>query len=337
MQAIEQEIRSRELTHTLLGNEPTGDPDVGFQQVELHGTDPDAAAALYEAEYESRHVRFEPDAEAFFYSYRVTGDRRVTLRSSTITARRSGMPRPVRQYILGWSNQSGFTVEDDSSTAIEVDRGVPVMLPLGRALRVIAPAGTMQFLHFEASFLEDVAALVSGEPPESLTLPMMIDPEAVGALRGRLCGSAPALLSAATTARARQALDIEVAEAVLEAFAPSRLERDPRAGRSAVDRAKDAMLEYYAEQLTVAEVARAAGVSVRTLQQAFLGETGAGPMRYLHELRLAKCRLALRRSDPGATVADVARSCGFRHMGRFAGDYVARFDEYPSDTIRRHW
>ncbi|WP_066520704.1 helix-turn-helix transcriptional regulator [Curtobacterium ammoniigenes] len=303
---------------------------------EIHGSDPEAAAAMYAEAYESTHVRFEPIMDDFAYSYRVTGDDRVTLRSSSIAATRSGSPRGLRQYILGWSNQHTFTVDDDAFGTVAVDRGVPIMLPLGRAVRVSAPSGTMQFVHIDAGFLEDVAALMTGEPPESLSLPVMVDADAIAALRTALCRVVPALLCASTDGQRRSALDVELGETILRAFAPFRDSLDGT-GHSAVNRAKDAMLAQYARPLTVADVAEAAGVSVRTLQQAFLGETGAGPMHYLHELRLAKCRLALRRANAGETVAEVARTCGFRHMGRFAGDYVGKYDEYPSDTIRRHW
>jgi hypothetical protein len=45
------------------------------------------------------------------------------------------------------------------------------------------------------------------------------------------------------------------------------------------------------------------------------------PYRYIRLRRLNMVRAALRRSDPGASVQDFAKSYGFSELGRFAGDY----------------
>ncbi len=58
-------------------------------------------------------------------------------------------------------------------------------------------------------------------------------------------------------------------------------------------------------------------------------------MAYLRDLRLEKARLGLQLADPRETsVAMVAHSCGFRHMGRFSGSYRDAYGEYPGDTLR---
>ena len=45
---------------------------------------------------------------------------------------------------------------------------------------------------------------------------------------------------------------------------------------------------------------------------------------------------ALRSENPGAaTVAEVARQYGVRHLGRFAANYRALYGELPSTTFRR--
>jgi transcriptional regulator GlxA family with amidase domain len=47
-------------------------------------------------------------------------------------------------------------------------------------------------------------------------------------------------------------------------------------------------------------------------------------------------RSALRRADPAnASVAEIARSCQFHELGRFAVTYRTTFGETPSATLRR--
>ncbi|MEU4714350.1 helix-turn-helix domain-containing protein [Micromonospora purpureochromogenes] len=44
---------------------------------------------------------------------------------------------------------------------------------------------------------------------------------------------------------------------------------------------------------------------------------------------------ALCAAGPGASVTAIAVQHGFAHLGRFAGEYRARFGESPSTTLRR--
>lgn len=106
----------------------------------------------------------------------------------------------------------------------------------------------------------------------------------------------------------------------------------PRAIRAAV-----ALFEASPENTpTMTELARAAGVSIRSLQVGFQQYMGMSPTEYLRDLRLQRVHdeLAAAGAD-GRTVADVAYSWGFNHLGRFAQMYRKRFGELPSQTIRR--
>jgi transcriptional regulator GlxA family with amidase domain len=90
-----------------------------------------------------------------------------------------------------------------------------------------------------------------------------------------------------------------------------------------------------AEPLSAGEIAAAAGVSVRTLDQAFARHRRYTPMQLLRALRLERVRADLERAAPGATVSSVALAWGFPHLGRFAAYYAGRFGEAPSETLRR--
>lgn len=90
----------------------------------------------------------------------------------------------------------------------------------------------------------------------------------------------------------------------------------------------------FSESLSAAEVCAAAGAPQRTVEHCFRERLGISPMRYLAVVRLRAARRALRGgAGPGdVTVAGIARSVGFRHMGRFAGAYRRMFGELPTET-----
>ncbi|HEY0449196.1 AraC family transcriptional regulator [Actinophytocola sp.] len=86
---------------------------------------------------------------------------------------------------------------------------------------------------------------------------------------------------------------------------------------------------------TIAELARAHGVSVRSLERAFRRDLGASPSAYLRQVRLRRAREVLLASATDAvTVGQVARRLGFVHPGRFALLYRRTFGETPSATLR---
>jgi AraC-like DNA-binding protein len=89
--------------------------------------------------------------------------------------------------------------------------------------------------------------------------------------------------------------------------------------------------------VTVEEMARAARMSIRGLQQQFQSSLGVTPMTYLRTVRLHRVREELLASDPtvGASVRSIAVRWGFTHAGRFASQYRREFSENPAQTLRR--
>ena len=95
-------------------------------------------------------------------------------------------------------------------------------------------------------------------------------------------------------------------------------------------------LEQHADRpITVADVARAVGVSVRSLQRTFQKLRGTTPMRWLKQLRLDRARRRLLNAGPSANISQIAAMSGFVHLSHFASEYKRRFGENPSETIKR--
>ncbi|MEW5809741.1 MAG: AraC family transcriptional regulator [Actinomycetota bacterium] len=86
---------------------------------------------------------------------------------------------------------------------------------------------------------------------------------------------------------------------------------------------------------STAELARATGVSARSLQRAFERSDHPSPMAYLRRLRLHHAHTELAFHSPNSvTVTTIAARWGFLHLGRFASEYRQHFGESPSETLR---
>ncbi|MBS0512795.1 MAG: AraC family transcriptional regulator [Proteobacteria bacterium] len=100
-----------------------------------------------------------------------------------------------------------------------------------------------------------------------------------------------------------------------------------------------ALMEYMEARLcapiTLEDLARAAGSSVRTLNQLCHRHYGVTPMDLLRNLRLDAVHARLR-LHPELSITETALAFGFGHPGRFAQYYQARFNELPRQTQARH-
>ena len=97
----------------------------------------------------------------------------------------------------------------------------------------------------------------------------------------------------------------------------------------------DALLQYMQSHLcapvSLTDLARAAGVSVRTLNAMCHRHYGETPMNLLRNLRLDAVRAKLR-LQPGVSITATALDHGFGHHGRFSAYYLKRFGELPRQT-----
>jgi len=94
--------------------------------------------------------------------------------------------------------------------------------------------------------------------------------------------------------------------------------------------------QHVGEYLSVQQLATAAGVSERTLRDAFQHCFGLAPVQYLNRRTLHQVRRGLESADPSvATVTEIATEFGVWELGRFARDYCNLFGELPSETLHR--
>ncbi|WFU12208.1 helix-turn-helix domain-containing protein (plasmid) [Rhizobium sp. CB3090] len=100
-------------------------------------------------------------------------------------------------------------------------------------------------------------------------------------------------------------------------------------------RAIEYMHANVASPMNTADIAEAAGTSIRSLQAAFQQFKGTTPLNYLRTIRLEGARNALMDPTTSLSIAKIAQSWGFSHMGRFAALYRRSFGEMPSNATKQ--
>jgi AraC-like DNA-binding protein len=110
-------------------------------------------------------------------------------------------------------------------------------------------------------------------------------------------------------------------------------EREPLSAQysDCVARAIAFLEKELARDVPVAELARRAGVSTRTLERAFRRELGQPPARYARALRLDQARALLRAGH--LRVSQVATRIGYDSLPAFSSAYRARFGHPPSEDL----
>jgi len=125
-------------------------------------------------------------------------------------------------------------------------------------------------------------------------------------------------------------------DSIVKASSGMALPNRPARGEAGCD--VDALKAWLTNQshraVRIAELAKRAGVSPRTVERAFL-RTGCTPLEYLRGVRLDRVRRQLVEPTATLTVAEAAAAAGFRQLGRFAGEYRLHFGELPSQTLAR--
>ena len=318
-------------------------PRLRAERTAASGDDPAEACTWLEERWSGRDFRATPGADGFSWRYATLGDARLSLHSSTFAGDLEGEVPWLQRYAVAWLREGRSTLDHGSPTTgrHESDGATPFLLPTEHPWTFRTTPHRQQQVHVDAGFLEDVAAEVHGGPSQFVAFDRAHRPTAaaVEAWRSALAASTDALTDVDGSPLRRVDAQLVVVRALLRLFAWTT--RDvPRtlraAGPCAVRAAVDHVHEHAHEALTPGDLARAAGLHVRTLQLGMNAQLGLPPMGYVRKVRLARVHEELRRAERGSVqVSDVARRWGFGNLGRFSATYVAEFGEYPRDTLRR--
>jgi AraC-like DNA-binding protein len=189
---------------------------------------------------------------------------------------------------------------------------------------MLAPRGTAPC---SPAFLPQTGDVIRLDAEPHRSLGRLIDYVTREAIEGRLFERAS---QAATHA------ENLLVSGVLEAFDPSWTQIARAPAPVYVARAEEYVLEHLVQCLNIADIARAASVSTRTLFDGFRRAHGIGPLAWMRAQRLDRVREELlARKHGGTRVTDIAMRWGFLHIGRFCVAYRNRFGETPRETLHR--
>ncbi len=317
-----------------------GAPEPHAVRLEAAGTQPEGVihevGGLYGGRGWSAHATEHP----FTYRYTAVGDAAVTLRRSRITGAIRGAIPHTDDYVVQWLTE-GTGVPDVRQDRVPMRIGTPMLFPSDREFVFAYEDYDQRLVHLSRELVHEVSAerFHTGQVTDlALDHLRELDAEAVARWRRQMTLLAQELRHGVGTLL-WHTLTREAASAFLDLYPPAAPELPavvllPRKAR--LRAAVGFVHEHLDRPLSVADIADAAGLSIRAVQEAFQRDLDTTPMNYVRRVRLERVRIELHRSDPATTsVQDVARRWGFAHLGRFASEYLRAVGEYPRQTLRR--
>ena len=254
-------------------------------------------------------------------------------------------PQPFHNFALVHTSIAGGAEIESDGRRLEVPEGHVAVISPTRSLRLRWYPGTQQMiLRVPHALMREVRGL--GEGDDLGLAPGYVVPQAFAAQWDLIAQS---LLGAMALPE-----DSNVDESWLEHFernvalfllshqgtpasAPPARAADADEGESRgssasrMQRIVDYMDSRLCAPISLDDLARAGGVSLRTLNELCHRYHGLTPMELLRNRRLDGARSRLR-MEPDLRVTEGAIAYGFGHLGRFSRYYFERFDELPHQT-----
>lgn len=308
------------------------------ERSEVGGDSIEDARGMYEDAYNGTKFLVEPTEERFHYRYTSTGDSDLTLRGSLFMGHVHGSIVTEGEYVVSWIT-AGEGITDLAGDAVHLQHGVPAMFVNNRPAEFDFTNYRQNLMHFDAEFLERVAAEHEGVPQAPLLFDATVTPsgDALRRWASTVSTAARVLHDNAAPTLLREEAKRVTAVTLLETFPHESVAVPPELLIPNSSRLRLAIEFMHANAhlpINATQIAEAAGTSTRTVQSAFRNELGLTPVDYLRRIRLDRVRAELQAGETGrTTVAEIAGRWGFAHLGRFAAHYAERFGEHPRATL----
>lgn len=301
----------------------------------------DSAVELFSSNYSLPQILITPSEQEFRWSHKVTGNPTMTFRSTQLMATIETVLGAGDEFVVQWG-KSGTLSFDTAKSSTPIDVTTPIILPNGRSSQLIHGTDLeLSLIHIDKQFVRDVAEGIDGVQFDSFVVGPPTSPRALRTWRSAVNMVATLVLDSSTPSDSLLSHEINrlVAVAMLDTFA---YESTPHphavSGNEPIGVKNAYEFVYNNAQLPISiiDIAGAAHLSVRSLQQALRRYRDTTPIALLRSVRLTRVHEELHTSEPSLTsVMTIARAWGFVQMGRFAGDYRNQYGESPSDTLRR--
>jgi AraC-like DNA-binding protein len=308
---------------------------------------PDEAHQLLARVYASHEVRLKGRVDRFRFRFRDAdlGDQGWSLMEHSHASLLTGVA-PFGQVVIGHILDGIYSCRMGSDE-VTVSRGNWVLINPDRPSHMAwSPGIRIAIARFDRATLDRLAAGLSERDPDQLMqypLASARSPRHARALDQLDLYVRSLLANEATrdSTLIRNQTSRLVAAHLLEAFpiAPTGPESQPgeHVGPASLRRARAFIDDHYDADIGLPEIANAARVSPRALQQTFREYEHTTPIAYLRRVRLASAHRDLQQTDPdtGITVSDIAIRWGFTNPGRFAAAYRQAYGRQPSHTLHR--
>jgi AraC-like DNA-binding protein len=311
-------------------------------------TDPDEARTQLTSAYCPHRLTVGGSASAFRARHADGGTTALGVNSTSFGAATAWVnPLPFDDFVLVSQQISGRFVARAESGERLVSPGEHVVLDAHTVYQLRWEENCTLFnvrlprSEFETTFAE----LTGAGESDAIRFPLSWHPSERGTMAVQkvthflLRNAGPSGLLASGALLRGQLVRMLVAS-IIEAYGPAVRTAGARSSGDvrppAVRRAMAYLEDAAAEDVRISDVAAAARLSTRALQEAFRQYLDTTPMAYLKSVRLARAHTDLRQAsvDGGVTVAAVAYRWGFANLGRFAADYRRKFGRSPGEVLR---
>lgn len=299
-------------------------------------SDVDEAERLLARVY--HRARILESGDPFRFEHTMRGDERVTVARYRVPSFAEGAVDV--EGVLGIGSRVAGTFRAEAN-GDEVDPRRAFLLPPGHA-RSSSRRLDMIVVHLNLAALAGAAGWPEPGPVNlrvgalgPLSPGMQQQWDAVRLFAVQTLGN-PALLREDLVRRSVGDLLIASALACFAVDVPAGRSRATDGGPATLRRAVQFVEDNASRPIGVEDIAEAARLSQRGLQDLFRRSLGTTPSRYLRTVRLDGVKAELERADAETvSVTEVAHRWGFAHVARFAGWYREAFGENPSRTLRR--
>ena len=257
------------------------------------------------------------------------------IESSGALVRIDAAPAPEMVVI---AVESGYVVLEQREETVALQAGDLGIVPLDQACRATWEQVTMDLYSFPRASLNSLLSADSDQVVLRVERLKAVSPVLVRlwsrtarSLTDEVLNHPELVESDVIREQAIQAL----LGLTIEAFTISDADEDALDDRVVWERATAYMRENYAKAISVTDVARAAGVSLRGVQLVFRRAGSGTPLAHLRALRMAAAHHALTTAGTSAPIERIAHQVGYSNLGRFDAHYLDAFGRLPEEDRAR--
>ncbi len=320
---------------------PTGQP----ARISIDTTDPDEAHNYLQTTYVEHSVRLTGSPDRFRFRHNITDGGRFFVARYEHSMNCRVDTDPFGYLLMGQVFGGRLRLQTGDHEDLRPGRGELFLLDPHVPMRIHWDDFRAGLVKLDLDVVQRVAAETTGDPGTRVRFGLS---RAVSAERARhwqnlvryvthdFCNNELAYASPLIYGHTMRLLAATVLETFPNTTMGAAPDRPGGADASAVRRAVAYIDDHAAEPIGLAEIAAAARLGSRTVQEAFRKHLDTTPIAYLRRVRLERAHRDLRAADPtaGTTVAEIAARWGFAHHGRFAALYQSCYGHAPSHTLR---